>query len=212
MKVFVINLDEAEDRWINYEGLGYERWCATPYSQVSEEDSLKVVSMWNINPKTHLCKTACLLSHLSLWEHIVKNKINDVLILEDDAKQVNELHNCSFKDDGITYVGGSTYSPKMTGGYKKIELDKGIHLVNHNDYRVLQTVSYYIPNYEIAKKLIEFIKDKKRWRAVDVMLGEVNKIMNVYISYPASFVERKEPSQIQTFKNKYSTQQYEFLK
>ena len=211
MRKFVINLSVSKDRWEHYKDTEYERWDAVSFDKVSDEDSKRVNSRYNINPKTHLCKTACLLSHLSLWEHIVENQIDNVLILEDDANQVSLLKT-NYNQDGITYVGGSTYSPKMSDGFKTIELDKGVHLVNHEEYRVLQTVSYVIPNHEIAKKLIDFIKAKKRWKAVDVMLGEVHKIMNVYISYPASFVERKEPSQIHSYKRvKYANQYYQLV-
>ena len=51
----------------------------------------RMISMHNINPNEHKAKSGCFLSHVNLWKHIVEHKLNDVLIVEDDAEQINEL-------------------------------------------------------------------------------------------------------------------------
>lgn len=211
MRTFVINLDTAVDRWKHYEDTDYHRWRATPYQEVSEEDSDRMLSYWNISKRNHLCKVACLKSHYSLWEHIVKHRINNVIILEDDALLKNKINLSDIKTDGITYLGGATYTPKMTGGFINCSFNKQITKIDFDKFRVLQTFAYYIPNYSVADKLIKMIDSKKRFRAVDVMLGEIknNNELNAYISYPASFIERPNNSQIQS-KNrvKYANEFY----
>ena len=215
MKTFVINLDSATDRWKHYENTDYHRWRATPYQEVTQEQRDRMCSIWNTPPKTHSCKTACFFSHYSLWEHIAKHKLNDVLILEDDAKVINTavLKKNSFSRDGITYLGGALHSPKMTDKFIKVELEKGIHLIDFTKYRVLMTMSYYIPEHEIAQKLIKMVDSKKRTRAIDVMLGDIknNNELNAYISYPASVIERPNESQIQSSsRTKYANELYCF--
>lgn len=211
MRTFVINLDTAVDRWKHYEDTDYHRWRATPYQEVSQEDSDRMLSYWNISEKNHLCKVACLKSHYSLWKHIVNNKINNVIILEDDALLINDTTYLESNQDGITYLGGATYTPKMTGGFINCSFNKEITKIDFDKFRVLMTMSYYIPNYSVADKLIKMIDSKKRFRAVDVMLGEIknNNGLNAYISYPASFIERPNDSQIQS-KNrvKYANEFY----
>jgi len=200
MKTFVINLDNAEDRWSHYKGLDVHRWRATPYDEVSDEDAMRMISYHNVPEKNHLCKTACFLSHLSLWEHIVKHKLNGVLILEDDAMKVN-FNLIGLPSDGICYIGGATYTPNMTGKFIKVDnLKDGINEINFDEYRVLMTMSYYIPNYKIANELISMVMTKRRWRAVDVMLGDIqkNEHLKAYLHYPAIFEERPNNSQIQT--------------
>jgi len=211
MRTFVINLDTAVDRWKHYEDTDYHRWRATPYQEVSQEDSDRMLSYWNISKRNHLCKVACLKSHYSLWKHIVKNKINNVIILEDDALLISNITDLESNQDGITYLGGLTYTPKMTGGFINCSFNEKITKIDFDKFRVLQTLAYYIPNYSVAVDLIKMIDSKKRWRAVDVMLGEIenNNELNAYIRFPACFIERNEQSQIQSYKRvKYANEVY----
>ena len=204
MITFVINLDEATDRWAHYKGLDVHRWKATHYNEVDSETDKKMISFHNVSRKNHLCKCACLLSHLSIWKHIVKHKLSSVLILEDDAMKT-DFKFIGLPDDGITYLGGATYTPHMTGKFIEVNLQKGINKINFDEYRVLMTMSYYIPSYHIAEKLIDFIESKRRYRAIDVML----KDFNAYLYYPAIYVERPNESQIQSkSRNKYATKYY----
>lgn len=208
MITFVINLDEATDRWSFYKSKDIHRWSATHYNEVSDNDARRMISYHNVPEKNHLCKTACLLSHLSLWKHIVQHKLSSVLILEDDAAKRN-FNFIGLPDDGITYLGGATYTPLMTGKFIEVELQNGINKINFDEYRVLMTMSYYIPSYEIAQKLIDMVENKRRWRAVDVMLGDIQKNDNAYLYYPAVYTERPNQSQIQTkSRNKYASVHY----
>ena len=51
MITFVINLDEATDRWNHYKGLDVHRWRATPCSEVDIETDKKMISFHNVSRK-----------------------------------------------------------------------------------------------------------------------------------------------------------------
>ena len=211
-RTFVINLDTAVDRWECYKDQGVTRWEAINYDQikVSSLDIPKMISFHNLSMKEHLCKLACFKSHTNLWRYIATNKINNTLILEDDAHLVNPVPDINtFPRDGITYLGGYTGHPQMTKGPKKISFDKGIHLINHDEYRMIMLVSYFIPTWEIAKKMIDFIDNSKRWRAVDCMIKDMD--IPLSLSYPGSFIERPIKSQIRKNKKKFSNEFYELV-
>ena len=210
---FVVNMDSATDRWDYYKDKGVKRWSATNYDEikVSSPDIARMTSYYNLSMKEHLCKLACFKSHTNLWRYIADNKMNNILILEDDAELVNPVPDINnFPRDAITYLGGYTSHPQVTKGAKKISLDKGIHLINHDEYRVLMTVAYFIPTYEVAQKLIDFIDNSKRWRAIDCMIKDME--IPLYLSYPGSFKERPVESQIRKKKKKFSNEFYELVK
>jgi len=210
---FVINMDSATDRWDYYKDKGVKRWSATNYDEirVSSPDIARMTSYYNLSMKEHLCKLACFKSHTNLWRYIADNKMNKVLILEDDAELVNPVPDINnFPRDGITYLGGFTCHPLITKGPKKISLDRGIHLINHDEYRVLQTVAYFIPTWEVAQKMIDFIDKKERWRAIDCMFKDMGVPLS--LSYPASFRERPVKSQIRKNRKKFSNEFYELVK
>ena len=56
-----------------------------------------------------------------------------------------------------------------------------------DEYRILMTMSYIIPNYELASDILKKIKSLKRYRAIDILYGNLD-IKKVY-NYPASFDE-----------------------
>jgi len=210
---FVINMDSATDRWDYYKDKGVKRWSATAYDEikVSSPDIARMTSYYNLSMKEHLCKLACFKSHTNLWRYIADNKMDNVLILEDDAELVNPVPDINnFPRDGITYLGGFTSHPLITKGPKKISLENGVHLINHDEFRVLQTVAYFIPTYEVAQKMIDFIDKKERWRAIDCMFKDME--ISLSLSYPASFRERPVKSQIRKNRKKFSNEFYELVK
>jgi len=215
IKTFVINLDSATERWEHYKDKGCKRWSATSYDEISISDPniKKMVSYHNLSMKEHLCKLACFKSHTNLWRYIVQNSLNNVLILEDDAQLVNPVPDLDkFRDDGITYLGGYTSNVAVTKGAKKVDLPEGISIINHNEYRVLMTVAYFIPNWKVAEKLLNNITYAKRYRAIDIMMRDFTGLTQS-ISYPASFKERPLKSQIKkSKKNKFSNEFYELVK
>ncbi len=205
MKKFVINLERCIERMDNFDD-SYTRWVATDYKDLDDDDDIykRMISMWNINPNEHKAKCGCLLSHINLWKHIVEHKLNDIIIVEDDALQVNHLPETL--GDKFLYLGGF-FTKKLTDGAVEVELTKGINNIPDN-HKVLTTLSYYIPTWEIAEQLIVDITSQKRFRAIDIMLNKVSVEREIY--YPAIYIERDLQSTIRPSKTKHPTEYYQF--
>ena len=212
-KIFVINLDSAKDRWSHYkDDKRYTRWSATSIDDVDLKDPIwdKMISMWNISPHEHSAKCCAYLSHTRLWKYIVTNKLNNVLILEDDAFLVNDIPDPKdLPTDGFTYLGGFTSHVRMTDGHKKVEFKEGINLIDHKEYRMIMCLAIFIPSWEIAYKMIQASTWNGRCRAIDTMIRKTYR--NQYLYFPAPFVERPVASQIRENKKKFSNSQYEWV-
>jgi len=156
MKKIYINLDTAEERREKFKDTNIRRWRATPREEVPTSVETKMLSMSSCPKQTHLGKCACWLSHTKLLEEIVKHKMNDVLILEDDAVQVNDIPS-DYPRDGIVYIGGMIWWRKMVNnGNPKLQHKQGMNLCPP-EYRVLGNISYIIPNWEIAETILKLI-------------------------------------------------------
>ena len=207
MKTFYINLDNAISRRNKYAETGYKRWRATTKEEVSPFIDDKMISMYSFKRSSHLARCACFISHTILLEHIVDNKLNNILILEDDAIKVNSLP-IDYPKDGITYVGGFIYNRKMMDEKKpEIEHQKGINLCPPQ-YRILGCLSYIIPSWQFAHTILNKIYSQNRYKAIDILLGNIN--IKQYYYYPGCFREEGCPSQINK-KNKIMTEKYEFI-
>lgn len=207
MKKFFINLDRDTSRAEKFNDTDYIRWRATPREEVSEELNKQMLSYYNLSIKAHLGKCGCFHSHIKLYEHIIKNKLNDVLIVEDDAVQVNELPT-DYPKDSLIYVGGFFHNKKMTNNKKVIiKSTDGINTLP-DEYRILMTMSYIIPTWEVAEDILKKILSLKRYKAIDVLLGNID-IKRVY-NYPACFEEEGVESTINK-KSKKATKYYEWV-
>ena len=207
---FVINLERCGERMNNYDD-SHTRWLATDYKDLMGEISRplieKMISYHSIrHTPQHFAKCGCWKSHTLLWRYIVTNKLNGTLILEDDAKLVGDLPE-ELPQDGITYLGGFFHNKKMTDNNKFVHTSvNGINELNKDKMRILSTMSYYIPTWEIAKKMLEDV-DKPRIRAIDVMMYGID--VPTYYQFPASYIENAEcESTSRKVKNKHPNRLY----
>tara|TARA_R110001592_G_scaffold117235_1_gene319111 strand:+ start:4106 stop:4534 length:429 start_codon:yes stop_codon:yes gene_type:complete len=140
-------------------------------------------------------------------KHIVENKINKVLIVEDDALQVNPLP--EVMPDTFTYLGGFICNKKITNKEKVVvEHKEGINTLDEK-YRMLCNLSYYIPRWEIAQEIVQRLEGLKRWRAIDISLPNI--LPETKYIYPAVYVEEPMESQIMNKKKKkFANEFYEF--
>ena len=219
MRIFVINLDKAKDRWEHYKDLNedkerFTRWSATDYNDLNEQHPIfkDMVSYWNIDPKEHKAKCACYLSHTNVYRYIIQNHLYDTLVLEDDAELIGEIPD-NLPQDGFTYLGGFTSNLKLTDGPKKVEFEEGINEIKHNEYRMLCCLAIYIPNPRVALKMLQACEkmEGRRPRAVDTMLRDA--LISQYVYYPAPVIERKCESNIRRgSRNKFCNEYYEWKK
>ena len=212
-KIFVVNLDSAKDRWKHYEGDDrFTRWSATSRKDLTENDPVfkRMISYHNINPDEHIAKCCCYVSHRNIYRYIVANKMNKVLIIEDDAFQVNDIPNPDdLPDDGFTYLGGFSNHLQMVKGPLKVDFEKGINEIKNKEYRMIMCLAIYIPNWQTARRMYDSLDYNGRCRAVDTMLR--NAFCPQYVYYPAVFIERPEESQIRKNKRKFSNSKYEHV-
>lgn len=146
----------------------------------------------------------CLMSHIKLLQHIVDNKINNVCILEDDSTSDFVIPDELIQSHHITYIGGWLVNIKMKDIKKPVEeeLKDGINKLNNS--KVLTTRAYYIPQWKYAQDLLDYINNKKVWRAIDVMMSEYVK----HLYYPA--LSKQILGFESSIGNKKPTKEYEF--
>jgi hypothetical protein len=205
---FFISMENSErlPKWKDSE---YTHWRAVNGTELSLdcESCKKMVSYHNIrNTPQHLKKTACFLSHLTLLKHIWENKINNVIIVEDDALLINSIPE-NLPDDCLTYLGGFIANKKITSK-EPIEIDhkEGLNTLDKSKYRMVCLLAYYIPKYEIAGDLYKKLVELKRWRAIDISLP--NLLPEVKYIYPSVFIEEPSDSQIMNKKKKHFANEY----
>ena len=207
MNKFFINLSRCNDR-LQYFDETWTRWEATDYKELDNNDPIfsKMVSMWNIQESEHNAKCACWLSHISLLRHIVDNGLNHVVIVEDDAEQINNLPDDLGTD--LCYLGGFFMRTMKGGAVEPPPLVDGSINSLPSDYKLMCCLSYYIPTYKIAESMLNEIITQNRYRAIDVMFNKLSIQKNVYS--PAIFRERPIESQIRKNKKKHASANYTF--
>ena len=144
---------------------------------------------WNAGDKIKYSIAGCSESHIKCMEHIRDNKINNAIVIEDDALlDLNRLEELDEIDD-FCYIGGRFVHYKNINKIidkNKIrdKLNKGINKIDEKIFNILNFHGYYIPKYELVDKLL--IKQYTKRRAIDVefKLQQRKKIITDFI-YPA---------------------------
>ena len=178
---YVINLKRNPEKMLNHAGC--IRFNAIDGTKIKMQEIIDSKFYMRYNTKEHKVKGAygCLKSHMTLLQKIVDNQENNVCIIEDDSTSDFKIPDDVKNADHITYLGGWRVNLKMKDIKKDIEedLQDGINLLKNS--RVLTTRCYFIPKWEMARDLLEFIHAKKTWKAIDIMMSEYVKTLY----YPA---------------------------
>ena len=207
--IFYINLKKDRERRTKFLLTNYVRFPANDRSDVTDELDQRMVSYHNLPRNDHLGKCACFLSHLNLLKHIVSLKMNNVYILEDDAIRLRPLPlTKNLSQDKFSYLGGFIMNRKISSKESiNISHKKGRNTLDPDKYQMLMAMSYYIPKWEIAQKMITSIESQKRFRAFDVMLFKSHE--SEYI-FPATFIEDHVPSNLRSKKDFHCDENYVF--
>lgn len=199
---FVINLKNRTDRWQDIQkrfentNLKLERWDAVNGRDLSEEYINSITS----GLCNYFCSPAmigCWLSHYTLWKYIVDNKLNNVLVLEDDAIPVTNFNNKLIQywknipsDWDIIFLGCSGSCDNFPNSDTTIKYIYGENKkINGNDHLIvpsfpLMTHAYMI-SYNGAKKLIS-----------EELLKKVKYHIDYYMS---KFIYNKEDKNIKMY-------------
>jgi GR25 family glycosyltransferase involved in LPS biosynthesis len=203
-KIFVINLKKDKDKWNKYkDNKNYIRYSACNGVEMSKQNPYydKLQIMWNASDHKKKCTAGILNSHMSIIQKIVKQKLNQVLVIEDDSvvdfKKLKTIDLNKLPQDSIIYFGGTLHPPdsfkNKTWNHKHIvkSLKHGINTIDPKKYRILGGHGYYFPSWKLAKQLIDIVGKKKKMRALDTeMVYLQRKGIIKYFYYPAlSFLQ-----------------------
>ena len=180
-KKYVINLKTDGEKMKHHKGVLKWEAVVGKHIKIDQIKTTKLYCRHNTKDLKIQGIYGCLQSHLGLLKYIIDEKINDICILEDDSTSNFIVPNEVRTADHITYLGGWRVNLKMKDIKKPIDetLKDGINKLENS--RVLTTRAYYIPTWEHAEGLLEYIKNKKVWKAIDLMMSEYVK----HLYYPA---------------------------
>ncbi len=191
---FFLNLERSAERRQKFDE-SWQRFEAVDGALLDEDAPIikRMVSLWNTKPAHHRGKCGCWQSHYNLLCHIVNEKLNHVVVVEDDAEQIRELDlDLLQKAKNWTYLGGYLAHKRMYDGplppEKHPPHKEGINCLDKNEMRMIGFVAYYIPHWTIARDIVDYLNSKARVRAMDCQIYDIVKVPQDYI-YPAMFVE-----------------------
>lgn len=182
MRIFVINA--YEDRKYKYDDKRYELYPAIWWENVTEEKVDEYHFRWNAGMDYRKKVVACSESHKNLLQKIVDEKLEKVIILEDDAvisdwDRFGELDNIN----EFCYVGGNICSPLLKdlnkfikSGEKetvKSSFQKGINTIDKDIFLIGHACGYYIPNPQVAQDILNHIPTWTKYKVID------NEYMNL---------------------------------
>ena len=177
IRIFVVNAyKERQEKYVGNDR--YELFPAVWWEDVTEEQVERYHFRHNANMDYRKKVVACSLSHKKLLLKIIKEDLNNVIIMEDDAiiEDWEELD--LLKEEKLTdfcYVGGQINAPLMKDFKTFPEIkesiqdnfSKGVNPIDPKEFRIAHTCGYFIPNANVARKLLTNIPAWKKESAID---------------------------------------------
>ena len=179
MIIFVINA--YPERALKYDAR-YTMFPATLAKDVLDSDKSQYSFYWNISDKLKSNIVACSMSHKRCLKYIVDNKLDECIIIEDDAvidfSRVDEIK--EYKD--FTYIGGDIRPPLLKDDNKdfrdkkrKMIIPDGLNKIDTDKFVILGAFGYYIPRYQVSERLLSFIPVNNLEKAIDVEFKKLQK-------------------------------------
>lgn len=181
MKVFVINV--TDERWEKYKAdTRYIRFKGVVGEELDLETYDKYVFYYNKGESSKRGAIGCSESHLSLMKYIYENKLNNCIVIEDDAlidfERLDELKDIN----QFCYIGGRFQAPLLKNDNvfqkqfsKETFLTQKINKINPKEFIIIGAHGYYFPTYNIAKEIFDNIQSQKRQRGIDVEFKRIQK-------------------------------------
>jgi GR25 family glycosyltransferase involved in LPS biosynthesis len=194
--IFVINI--SDERWEKYATDTihmYNRFKGVDGSQLDMEAYDHYVFYWNKNEKSRRSAIGCSESHMNVMKYIYENKVNNAIVIEDDA--IIDFSRLSELDDvkGFCYIGGRLQATILKNDkvfQKEFNKDtfstQKINKINPYEFIITGAHGLYFSNYNVAKDIYDDIKNRQRRRISDVELKRIQKTKPELISqfiYPA---------------------------
>lgn len=188
MKVLVINM--SVKRWEKYkDDPRYERFEAVNGNEELDPEWVdkNYHYYWNANRKLRQSIAGCSESHLKCLRYIIKNKLDSVIIIEDDCildfERLNELKDVK----EACYIGGMFHPPilKDLRTFTRPEgMIEGINTINPQKFLITNCQAYYIPNHLQAHLLLTHQYSKRRAIDVEFKLLQKKGLLKHFL-YPA---------------------------
>ena len=188
MRILVLSMDteKGSDRRhiLNYDYEWVKAINATP--EIKE----KFMFRYNIKEDKKKAIENTFASHLNILKYIIDNKINNVIVNEDDAILEGDLN--ALKDlKEATLLGGTLRHPTnwaKDNHWRKnnsIQLKVGENTIDYSKYRWTQIYSVYYPKWEEAKRIYDSVMNSNKYKHYDIFLAEKRLIKKLY--YPSIF-------------------------
>jgi GR25 family glycosyltransferase involved in LPS biosynthesis len=195
MKIIVLSMDneigENRRKLLNYD---YEWFKCVSGEEIMDKFNFR----YNTSQKLKDATASCFNSHLKIMKKIVDEKINDVVICEDDSIKELDINNIDTSNiNEICLFGGTLRHPKnwkYDKEWRKEHVNdivdnfkEGVNKIDYEKYRWAQTYSIYYPNWEKTNELLNnILNSKKSYCHLDIFLSK-NKLIN-YLYYPTPFI------------------------
>ena len=192
MKVIVISA--YPERRTKYDDR-YEIFEAYTPKDITQEVYDNYYFRYNAKPLYRKKVISCAESHKAVLQKIIDEDLKETIIIEDDAimdfTRIEELKGL----DDFTYIGGDIVALTLNkyNDFRKNQkedirqsLNTGINNIDIDNWRLAHACGYYIPNKEVAQRILASIPVYDKCRAIDkeYMLLQVEKKISQFI-YPA---------------------------
>jgi len=144
---------------------------------------------YNTSEQKKIGIMSCFYSHINILRKIVDEKIDDVVVCEDDSFKVFDINTESINE--ICLFGGCLRHPtnwKLDTQWRKentIIFDEGVNKIDYTKYRWTQTYAIYYPNWEKTKELLDnILESKKSYCHYDIFLSKNKLINHLYFPTP----------------------------
>jgi hypothetical protein len=162
----ILHLEKAIDRLENIEKItekipNYKIWLADDINTYDSNKRNKLLDLKFYhripnkfeNKEEVLKRCSCTLHHLDILKFIIDNKLNNVIVFEDDA--FNEKNNFTINiDDDTTYY------------YLGFKLYK-----QNNKIKFAGQHAIYYPKFEYVENIYNVLKDPKKLKCIDYMFS-----------------------------------------
>ena len=200
MKVFVINAYPERRSKYNDD---YELLKSIWWEDITDDILDKYHFRYNCKIELRKKICACSESHKGVLKKIIDEDLHDVCILEDDCivKDMELLSEIvKILPEDFVYLGGqinsclvkdyNTFTDKKLHIIENIKKDNNlIKTIEPEKYRITHACAYYIPNKDVAMKILSSIDDvysNRKYRAIDVAYHELQKRNIIkYFVFPA---------------------------
>lgn len=192
VSVIVLSMDneigENRRKLLNYD---YEWFKCVSGEEIMDRFNFR----YNTSQRLKDVIASCFNSHLKIMKKIVDEKLNDVVICEDDSFKELDIDTSNINE--ICLFGGTLRHPsnwKEDSKWRKEHVDEvinsfenGVNKIDYEKYRWTGTYAIYYPNWEKTNELLNnILNSKKKYCHLDIFLSK-NRLIN-YLYYPSPFI------------------------